>query len=162
MEECIFNLLSDSLSPSIALCCAEVSYFNLILYISNVKCCAISWYEICLCSSCSHIWDAFQLAKASFQLYCVRNNYVLPADGPKVNGKLGPRLLGDAPKINIAPPEKVMGEGEEEENSSDGLPAIQIYSDDVDMSFLVCGVPCTLVLLKHPTPTVLSLYFLTV
>ncbi|XP_020104023.1 AT-rich interactive domain-containing protein 4-like [Ananas comosus] len=95
-------------------------------------------------SSCSHIWDAFQLAKASFQLYCVRNNYVLPADGPKVNGKLGPRLLGDAPKINIAPPEKVMGEGEEEENSSDGLPAIQIYSDDVDMSFLVCGVPCTL------------------
>jgi hypothetical protein len=27
-------------------------------------------------SSCSHTGDAFQLARASFRLYCVRNNYV--------------------------------------------------------------------------------------
>ncbi|XP_008783147.2 AT-rich interactive domain-containing protein 4-like [Phoenix dactylifera] len=97
-------------------------------------------------SSCSHTWDAFQLAHASFRLYCVRNNYVLPADSQKVSGKPGPRLLGDAPKINITPPDKIMDEEkeEEEESSSDNLPAIKIYDDNVDTRFLVCGLPCTL------------------
>uniref|UniRef100_A0A5B6Z6T6 ARID domain-containing protein n=2 Tax=Davidia involucrata TaxID=16924 RepID=A0A5B6Z6T6_DAVIN len=93
-------------------------------------------------SSSSHTWDAFQLAHASFRLYCVQNNLVLPANSQKVNGKLGPRLLGDPPKINIAPPE--IGAGDDEESSSDTLPAIKIYDDDVNMRFLVCGVTCTL------------------
>ncbi|KAF8401159.1 hypothetical protein HHK36_014463 [Tetracentron sinense] len=99
-------------------------------------------------SSCSHTWDAFQLAHASFRLYCVRNDHVLPSNSHIVSGKLGPRLLGDPPKINIAQPE-IDGdeeeEEEEEEESSPGiLPAIKIYDDDVSMRFLVCGVPCTL------------------
>lgn len=97
-------------------------------------------------SSCSHTWDAFQLAHASFRLYCVRNNHVSPDNNQKVSGKLGLRLLGDAPKINIAPPERDMGE--DEEDPSEPLPAIKIFDEDVNMRFLVCGVPCILVSLK--------------
>lgn len=93
-------------------------------------------------SSCSHTWDAFQLAHASYRLYCVRNNQVLPDNCQKVGGKLGPRLLGDAPKINVTALERDMGE--EEEGPSEPLPAIKIYDDEVDMRFLICGVPCLL------------------
>ncbi|XP_072992047.1 AT-rich interactive domain-containing protein 4-like isoform X1 [Typha latifolia] len=93
-------------------------------------------------SSCSHTWDAFQLAHASFRLFCVRNNHVLPVNSQKASGKVGPHLLGDAPRINIALPEKSLEE--QEKDSSDALPAIKIYNDDVDVRFLVCGVPCTL------------------
>jgi len=85
-------------------------------------------------SSCSHTWDAFQLAHASFRLYCVRNNYVQSV-------KLGPRLRGDAPKINIIPAENDV---DEEEGCSEAFLAIKIYDEDVNMKFLVCGVPCTL------------------
>uniref|UniRef100_A0ACD5XLL7 Uncharacterized protein n=1 Tax=Avena sativa TaxID=4498 RepID=A0ACD5XLL7_AVESA len=85
-------------------------------------------------SSVSHTWDSFQLAHASFRLYCVRNNHVQSV-------KLGPRLLGDAPKINVVPPENEMAE---EEGSSEGSPAIKIYDDDINMKFLLCGVPGTL------------------
>ncbi|XP_077240893.1 ARID/BRIGHT DNA-binding domain-containing protein [Tasmannia lanceolata] len=95
-------------------------------------------------SSCSHTWDAFQLAHASFRLYCVWNNHTLPANNHKVSGKLGPRLLGEPPKINIIPPEKDLGEEEEEEGSPGTLPSIKIYDDDVSMRFLICGAPCTL------------------
>ncbi|PSS07285.1 AT-rich interactive domain-containing protein [Actinidia chinensis var. chinensis] len=93
-------------------------------------------------SSSSHTWDAFQLAHASFRLYCVRNNLVFPANSQKSNDKLGPHLLGEPPKINGTPPEIVTGD--DDESSPDGLPAINIYDDDVNMKFLVCGVPCTL------------------
>ncbi|KAK3013038.1 hypothetical protein RJ639_008239 [Escallonia herrerae] len=93
-------------------------------------------------SSSSHTWDAFQFAHASFRLYCVRNNLVLPNTIQKSSGKLGPRLLGDPPKIDVASPETVGAD--DEESSPDAFPAIKIYDDDVDMRFLVCGVPCTL------------------
>ncbi|KAL5206663.1 hypothetical protein ABZP36_034872 [Zizania latifolia] len=86
-------------------------------------------------SSVSHTWDAFQLAHASFRLYCVRNNHVQSV-------KLGPRLLGDAPKKNITPPEHEIAE--EEEGSSEVFPAIKIYDDGINMKFLLCGVPSTL------------------
>lgn len=92
-------------------------------------------------SSCSHTWDAFQLAHASFRLYCVRNSRVLPPNNQKVSGKPGPRLLGEPPKINITPPEKY---ADEEEEGSPNAPAIKIYDDDMTMRFLICGVPCTL------------------
>uniref|UniRef100_A0A1D1XLZ3 AT-rich interactive domain-containing protein 4 n=1 Tax=Anthurium amnicola TaxID=1678845 RepID=A0A1D1XLZ3_9ARAE len=99
-------------------------------------------------SSSSHTWDAFQLAHASFRLYCVRNNHVIPTNSQKVSGKLEPRLLGELPKIHIIPPERDPVEEEEdeeeEEGLSDTLPNIKIYDDDVDMKFLICGVPCTL------------------
>ncbi|CAL5088205.1 unnamed protein product [Urochloa decumbens] len=85
-------------------------------------------------SSVSHTWDAFQLAHASFRLYCVRNNHVQSV-------KLGPRLLGDAPKINISPPETEMVD---EEGSSEVTPAIKIYDEEINMKLLLCGVPCTL------------------
>jgi len=85
-------------------------------------------------SSCSHTWDAFQLAHVSFRLYCVRNNYVQSV-------KLGPRLLGDAPKTNVIP---AGNEVNKEEGCSEGLQATRIYEEDVNMKFLVCGVPCTL------------------
>ncbi|WOL02662.1 AT-rich interactive domain-containing protein 4-like [Canna indica] len=93
-------------------------------------------------SSCSHVWDAFQLARASFHLYCARNNYVLPLNGQKFGGKFGPRLLGNAPKIDIVLPDRAPEEGEE--ISSDTHPVTNIYYDNVDIRFLVCGVPCTL------------------
>ncbi|XP_068658758.1 AT-rich interactive domain-containing protein 4-like [Aristolochia californica] len=93
-------------------------------------------------SSCSHTWDAFQLAHASFGLYCVRNNEVSPSKSQKVGGKPGPRLLGEPPKINIILPEKVTGE--EDEDSPTSLPEIKIYDDEMSMRFLVCGAPCTL------------------
>ncbi|KAF7065593.1 hypothetical protein CFC21_071682 [Triticum aestivum] len=86
-------------------------------------------------SSVSHTWDSFQLAHASFRLYCVRNNHVQSV-------KLGPRLLGDAPKVNVVTPENEMAE--EEGSSSEVSPAIKIYDDDINMKFLLCGVPSTL------------------
>ncbi|KAL6331084.1 hypothetical protein AAG906_009512 [Vitis piasezkii] len=88
-------------------------------------------------SSCSHTWDAFQLAHASFRLYCVQNNTV-PSNNQKVSGKLGPCLLGDPPKINVVPPEV-----DEEESLPETLPVIKIYDADVSMRFLVCGAPST-------------------
>ncbi|URE47280.1 ARID/BRIGHT DNA binding domain [Musa troglodytarum] len=92
-------------------------------------------------SSCSHAWDAFQLAHASFRLYCVRNNCVMPANRQKDSGELGPHLLGSAPQINILIPDRIQEDGEE--ILSDALPVTKIYDDDVDMRLLVCGVPST-------------------
>lgn len=66
----------------------------------------------------------------------------MPSNSQKVSSKLGPYLLGDPPKIDIALPEvDVQGE----EDSPENLPSIKIYDDDVTMRFLVCGIPCTLV-----------------
>ena len=92
------------------------------------------------CSSSTHTWDAFQLAYASFRLYCVRNNQVLPAKSHKIRGE--PCLLGDPLKINVEAP---VADMEEEDGSLDTLPAIKIHDDDVNLRFLVCGVPCKLV-----------------
>lgn len=97
----------------------------------------------CSCSSSSHTWDAFQLAHSSFRLYCVRNNLVVPGNSGKVDGKLGPCLLGDPPKINVPPPE--ITREDDEEKYPEELPAIKIYDDDVNMRFLVCGSVSTLV-----------------
>ncbi|KAL0909685.1 hypothetical protein M5K25_020573 [Dendrobium thyrsiflorum] len=92
-------------------------------------------------SSCSHTWDAFQLANASFRLYYLRNNYAFPDNNQKGSSKPGPRLLGDAPKIDVAPPER---EEIENESPSDAFPALKIYDEHIDMRFLICGVPCAL------------------
>lgn len=92
-------------------------------------------------SSCCHTWDAFQLANASFRLYCFRNNHVLTDNNQISNSKLGPRLLGDAPKIEIVLPERELVE---DESPSNIFPPIKIYDEDIDMRFLICGVPCTL------------------
>ncbi|KAG6769863.1 hypothetical protein POTOM_025529 [Populus tomentosa] len=92
-------------------------------------------------SSCSHTCDAFQLAYASFKLYCGRNNNTLASNGQKVGGKPGPQLLGDPPKFDITLPE---ADDQGEESSSGALPAIKIYDDDVTMRFLICGLSCTL------------------
>ena len=94
------------------------------------------------CSSCSHTWDAFQLAHASFRLYCVRNNNIVSSNSQKQSVKPGPHLLGEPPKIDVSQPEVDM---QEEEGSPENLPAIKIYDDDVTMRFLVCGSPCVLV-----------------
>ncbi|KAH7680009.1 Zinc finger RING/FYVE/PHD-type protein [Dioscorea alata] len=93
-------------------------------------------------SSCSHACDAFQLAHASFRFYCVRNGVVLPDGCQKSTDKLGPHLIGDAPKINIEPLDK--GPDDDAEDSSDSFPTIKIYDEDVEMKFLVCGYPCRL------------------
>ncbi|XP_078156653.1 AT-rich interactive domain-containing protein 4-like [Carex rostrata] len=85
-------------------------------------------------SSLSHTWDAFQLANASFQLYCMSTE----TNCQKVGIKQGPRLLGDAPEIQIAAPKTEI----EEEDSSETSPAITIYKEDVDVRFLICGLPC--------------------
>jgi hypothetical protein len=84
-------------------------------------------------SSCSHAWDAFQLAYASFEQYCVRNNDVQRL-------MLGPHLLGDAPRIYITPPGNKMAE---EEDTSEYFPDIKIYDEDVHLKLLICGAHCT-------------------
>ncbi|TYH61004.1 hypothetical protein ES332_D07G019700v1 [Gossypium tomentosum] len=92
-------------------------------------------------SSCSHTWDAFQFARASFRLYCVRNNNIFSSNSQKQSIKPGPHLLGEPSKIDVSQPEVDM---QEEEGSPENLPAVKIYDDDVTMRFLVCGSPCTL------------------
>ncbi|XP_028180743.1 AT-rich interactive domain-containing protein 4-like isoform X2 [Glycine soja] len=89
----------------------------------------------------SHTWDAFQLALASFRLYCIHNN-VLPSNCHKGAGKLGPQILGVPPNIDVSP--CVADMKEEEEDSPETISAVKIYDDDVNMRFLICGVPCTL------------------
>ena len=93
------------------------------------------------CSTSSHTWDAFQLALASFRLYCVRNN-VLPPNSQKGGARLGPQILGDPPNIDVSLGEVDMKEDESEPRS---ISAVKIYDNDVNMRFLVCGVSCTLV-----------------
>ncbi|XP_022750015.1 AT-rich interactive domain-containing protein 4-like [Durio zibethinus] len=89
-------------------------------------------------SSCSHTWDAFQLAHASFRLYCVWNNNAVSSNSQKQSVKPGPCLLGEPPKIDVSQPEV---DTQEEEGCLENLPAIKIYDDDVTMRFLVCGSP---------------------
>lgn len=102
------------------------------------------------CSSSTHTWDAFQLAYASFRLYCVQNN-VVPANIDKPSAELGPCLLGDHLKISVDPPEADMEE--DEEGALGTLPAIKIHDDDVSLRFLVCGEPSTLVSSDVPLST---------
>ncbi|XP_027334591.1 AT-rich interactive domain-containing protein 4-like isoform X2 [Abrus precatorius] len=92
-------------------------------------------------SSSTHTWDAFHLARASFELYCVQNNQVLPTDSHDANSEMGPHLLGEYLKINVEPPE--MDEEDDEENSLGSLPAIKIHDDEVNLRFLICGAPST-------------------
>ncbi|KAE8675988.1 AT-rich interactive domain-containing protein 4 [Hibiscus syriacus] len=89
-------------------------------------------------SSCSHTWDAFQLAHASFRLYCLWNNNIASSDSQKRSVKPGPCLLGDPPKIDVSQPEVDM---QEEDGSLENLHAIKIYDEHVNMRFLVCGSP---------------------
>lgn len=97
-------------------------------------------------STSSHTWDAFQLAQASFRLYCEQNN-VVPCNSRKGGGKLGPQILGEPPIIEVSPCEVDTKEEEEEEDedSPGSSSSIKIYDDDVNTRFLVCGFPCTLV-----------------
>lgn len=94
-----------------------------------------------LCSTSSHTWDAFQLALASFRLYCVQSN-ILPSNSLKGGSKPGPRMFGDPPNIDIGPCEADMNG---EESSPEAVSVVKVYDDDVNMKFLVCGVPRMLV-----------------
>ncbi|CAH8361983.1 unnamed protein product [Eruca vesicaria subsp. sativa] len=93
-------------------------------------------------SSCSDAWDAFQVAEASFRLYCTSNSAILSFDNNrKMSYEMGPYLLGDPPKIDVVSP----GADElEEENSLESLPSIKIYDEDVTVKFLLCGPQCRL------------------
>ncbi|KAL9267179.1 AT-rich interactive domain-containing protein [Drosera capensis] len=92
-------------------------------------------------SSPCHTWDAFQLAQASFRLYCIRNNFVLPARSLKAGDTMGPCLLGESPIIDVALPEADAENNED--NSDENLSAINIHEDAVAVRILVCGSPCT-------------------
>lgn len=93
-------------------------------------------------SSCSHTWDAFQLALASFKLYCFGSDSAAsPSDSQVGNGKSMPHLLGEPPKIDIALPEEEDLLGEDGES----LPAIKIYDEEISIRLLICGVPCVVV-----------------
>ncbi|KAI4329032.1 hypothetical protein L6164_021339 [Bauhinia variegata] len=92
-------------------------------------------------SSSTHTWDAFHLARASFKLYCVQNNHVLPAESCDASNEMGPHLLGNCLKVNIDPPDIFE---DDEESSSECLPAIKIYDDEVSLKLLVCGAPSTM------------------
>uniref|UniRef100_A0A0E0GGG8 Uncharacterized protein n=1 Tax=Oryza nivara TaxID=4536 RepID=A0A0E0GGG8_ORYNI len=93
-----------------------------------------NFHTLSLLGSCSHAWDAFQVAYATFELYCVRNNEVQRL-------MLGPHLLGDAPRIYITPPGNEMAE---EEDTSEYFPDIKIYDENVNLKLLICGAHCTL------------------
>ncbi|CAH9098850.1 unnamed protein product [Cuscuta epithymum] len=90
-------------------------------------------------SSSCHTWDAFQVAHASYRLYCAHNNTVLSENIQIVGEKMAPQILGDPPKVDVSLPEA--GDEDEEESSSGSLSAIKFYDDDVNMRFLVCGTP---------------------
>ncbi|KAI4379593.1 hypothetical protein MLD38_005871 [Melastoma candidum] len=92
-------------------------------------------------SSCSHIWDAFQVAYASYRLYCEQSLNNSTRQMEQATDKLGPDLLGEPPKIDIAMPEV---NAQEDVDSTETLPEIQIYDDDVNIRLLVCGVPSKL------------------
>ncbi|KAK4269017.1 hypothetical protein QN277_022226 [Acacia crassicarpa] len=87
-------------------------------------------------SSSTHTWDAFHLARASFEFYCVQNNQVLLGEKHDSSDNIGPHLLGDCLQINIDPPEVC-----EDDESSGSLPAIKIHDDEVNLRFLICGSP---------------------
>ncbi|KAF7843675.1 AT-rich interactive domain-containing protein 4-like [Senna tora] len=90
-------------------------------------------------SSSTHTWDAFHLARASFELYCAQNNQILPSESHDASSK-GPHLIGNCLKINIDPPEVFE---DDEESSSGSLPSIKIHDDEVNLRFLICGAPST-------------------
>ncbi|KAM7274835.1 hypothetical protein ACFE04_016701 [Oxalis oulophora] len=99
----------------------------------------IYWKHAFSCYAASHFCHS--LFSVVQSLYCTRNNHVLPSDDSiKAGLKVEPHLLGDPPKIDVVMPEI---DAEEEENSSD-FTAIKIFDEDVNMRFLVCGMPCTL------------------
>ncbi|XP_021761880.1 AT-rich interactive domain-containing protein 4-like [Chenopodium quinoa] len=90
-----------------------------------------------------HTWDAFQLAHASFSLYCIRNNAVVPRNSQMAGCNLGgPSLLGEAPIVEVALPEA--DDGDEEDGSGSNLSAVKIHDDEVSVRFLICGVACSL------------------
>jgi len=57
---------------------------------------------------------------------------------------MGPHLLGEFLKINVDPPQ-MDEEDDDEESSSGSLPSIQIHDDEVNLRFLICGAPSTVV-----------------
>ncbi|KAL6496906.1 hypothetical protein OROGR_028835 [Orobanche gracilis] len=91
-------------------------------------------------SSSCHTWDAFQLAQASYRLHCLRNNI---DERQKNNDEFGPNILGESPTITVDVP-KMEDNVDVEESSPGSLPAVQIYDDDVNMRFLVCGAASSL------------------
>ena len=95
------------------------------------------------CSSSAHTWDAFQLAHASFRMYCLGNSLVLHNSSHNdVSEDLGPHLLGERLRINVEPLEK---EAADDEESSSEVPSVSILDHDVEMRFLICGEPRSLV-----------------
>ncbi|KAK9726850.1 hypothetical protein RND81_05G241500 [Saponaria officinalis] len=113
-----------------------------IFWQSSFSCYAASHFRHALCSvlqsSPCHTWDAFQLAHASFRLYCVRNDSVLPKNSQESGDTLGPSLLGEAPNIDVVLPEA--DDEEEDENSEANLSAVKIHDDELSVRFLICGV----------------------
>ena len=76
-------------------------------------------------------------------MYCLGNNFVLPSSSHKeVSEDLGPHLLGERLKINVEPLEKDVAD--DEESSSEGI-SVSVLDNDVEMRFLVCGEPGSLV-----------------
>lgn len=120
----------------------------LIYWNSTFSCYAAAHFRNALLSvvqsSSTHTWDAFQLARAAFRLYCMGSNYGLPgiADD-SIMSDLEPQLVGEPLKINVEPPQVDAGEGEDEDGSLETLPAISIHDNNVTVRFLICGVPCT-------------------
>ncbi|KAK4793547.1 hypothetical protein SAY86_023982 [Trapa natans] len=96
------------------------------------------YYALCssLRSSGAHIWDSFQLASASYRLYCLRKLNISSNDD-----NIGVHLLGNPPEIEVFTPE--LEAEEDKEGSLNTLSTIKIHDDQVNLRFLVCGIPCT-------------------
>lgn len=120
-RKCLFNHYNEPISP--------IVFLFMIVGILH-------------CSTSSHTWDAFQLAQSSFRLYCVQNE-VIPHNSQKGSDKVGPKILGEPPNIEVGPCEA--DTKEDEEDSPETSSSIKIYDDDVNTRFLLCGFPCTVV-----------------
>ncbi|KAL8138611.1 hypothetical protein V2J09_004612 [Rumex salicifolius] len=98
-------------------------------------------FSVMQSTSC-HMWDAFQLAHASFRLYCIRNNLTLCSNGENLVGNVDLCLLGDPPVIDVVMPE--IEAGEDEDNTEGTISSLKIHDDEVSVGILVCGKPCSM------------------
>ncbi|KAJ7552209.1 hypothetical protein O6H91_06G046200 [Diphasiastrum complanatum] len=87
------------------------------------------------------VWEAFQLAKASFQMHCSQLRFVGATNGQQHFNPVQPIILGDLQELSD-PPLKI-DSGSEEGSPSSGYPIIQIFDDEVQLRLLVCAEACT-------------------
>ncbi|KAJ7524785.1 hypothetical protein O6H91_17G021500 [Diphasiastrum complanatum] len=86
------------------------------------------------------VWEAFQLAKASFQMHCSQLRFGGGTNGQQHFNPVQPVILGNRQELSDPPK---MDSTSEEGSPSTGYPIIQIFNDEVELRLLVCAEACT-------------------